>query len=455
MKKHLISFAMVLGALHSGVFAAAGEVVFAETMEKGTEQWVGQSGDGSVPLHGSFVADPLSPSRRVLRFDKPVFGGDFFSINQFSKAKYRVSFDYLGTCPSKNCGGVLGVTSDFSGRDQWLAGTSKGFPAKLKDDGKWQHYDLEFDANFDFHLALEQWSESTGVGGDIFFADIKLTALDDAGKKIVVATTTDYRRLTLQSSVLGKPMRVQVFVPQGYDAKKRYPVLYWLAGLNNTENDALYKAGLGTLANELVAQGKLQPMLIVAPEMDNSWATNTGDTWSEKVIGNDRLAEGKYDDYLTKELIPFIDAQFATDTRQSARWVGGISMGGYAAIALALRHPTLYSRVGGHSPAIIGTDRNDPLGRFLNGWLYPDDATRQARDPMLLVNSVNLDSMSFWLDSGEQDYQILKESKRFVDLLNKRHAKLQFSTASGGHDSFYWNEDRRKSYLMFYAGLAK
>jgi enterochelin esterase-like enzyme len=449
MKKKLLYVALGLMSLPLVAMAAAGDVLFSEDMTGGVGQWIGQNGDGSVPLHGSIVVDPLSPDRQVLRFDKKVFGGDFFSKKRFAKAKYRLSFDYLGTCKAKNCGGVIGVTSDFPGRDQWLAGTAKGFPYTLKDDGQWHRYDLEFNANFDFHLAMEQWSDSEGLGGDVYVAGIKLTALDDMGKEITAASTADYRKLVLPSAALGRPMRVQVFVPQGYDSKKRYPVLYWLAPLNNSENDALYKSGLGSLANELIAKGKIQPMLIVAPEMSNGWATNTGDTWAEKTIGNEKMTEGKFDDYLTKELIPFIDGQFSTEMQQSSRWIGGISMGGYGAIALALRHPELYSRVGGHSPAIVGAER-----RALNNWLYPDDVARQALDPSLLVNSVNLEPMTFWLDSGEQDYQILKESTRFAEQLKKRNAKLTLTTAPGGHDSLYWNEERKNKYLQFYAGTA-
>ncbi|MCX7207579.1 MAG: hypothetical protein NT086_16690 [Proteobacteria bacterium] len=48
-------------------------------------------------------------------------------------------------------------------------------------------------------------------------------------------------------------------------------------------------------------------MQIIAPEMDNSWATNTGEKLVEKSVGNDTLTEGLYDDFLCKELIQFVD----------------------------------------------------------------------------------------------------------------------------------------------------
>lgn len=223
-------------------------------MSRGLEQWIGQNRDDRVPMHGSIVDDSLRTGQYALRFDQKVFGGDFFSSARFSKEKYRLSFDSLGACSAKNCGGVLGVASDFPSRDQWLAGTAKGFPEKLIDDGNWHHFDIDFDAKFDFYLAMEQWTDSNGDGGDVFISSIKLSALDGAGGITAEGRTADYRRLTLQSKFLDKPMRVQFFVPINYEKSKKYPVLYWFSGLNNTEIDALYKAGLESLASNLINQ---------------------------------------------------------------------------------------------------------------------------------------------------------------------------------------------------------
>ncbi|MCX7207578.1 MAG: hypothetical protein NT086_16685 [Proteobacteria bacterium] len=75
---------------------------------------------------------------------------------------------------------------------------------------------------------------------------------------------------------------------------------------------------------------------------------------------------------------------------------------------------------------MIGADRSNNFGWYLNKWLYPDETVRKNRDPLLLVNSVNLNNMPFWLDFGEQDYQIIKEGKRFADLLTNRNAIFSF-----------------------------
>ena len=59
-----------------------------------------------------------------------------------------------------------------------------------------------------------------------------------------------------------------------------------------------------------------------------------------------------YEDYFIKEVIPLIDKEFNTIKTKEGRYVGGISAGGYAALHNSFRHQDLFSKVGGHMPAI-------------------------------------------------------------------------------------------------------
>ncbi|KAF0815059.1 Chitinase A1 [Andreprevotia sp. IGB-42] len=177
---------LMLPLLLAAAFAQADSVVLEEKFEGNLDLWVGQNGDGSVPYHATIVEDPLRPGNKVLRFDKPVFGGDLFTKQLYPEGKYKLTFDYLGTCGG-NCGGVVGITSAFPGRDYWLAGTANGFPERIKDTKKWESYDIDFKGRFDFHLALEQWVQSSGAGGDVYIDNIKLIAKGDAGAPAAAA----------------------------------------------------------------------------------------------------------------------------------------------------------------------------------------------------------------------------------------------------------------------------
>ncbi|MDR3428608.1 MULTISPECIES: glycoside hydrolase family 18 protein [Silvimonas] len=178
MKRLLLLPFFVAAAL-----AHADTVVFQDDFKGDLSQWVGQNGDGTVPMHGVIVDDPLRPGQKALKFTKKVFGGDMFSKVQFAEGKkYTLSFDYLGLC-SSNCGGVVGYTADFPGRDNWLAGAAKlgGGADKLKDNKQWNTYNLDFKGKFPFHLALEHWTNGDGDAGDSLFANFKLVEKGDGG----------------------------------------------------------------------------------------------------------------------------------------------------------------------------------------------------------------------------------------------------------------------------------
>lgn len=171
---------LLLPLLIASAFAQAENVVFQDNFEKDLGQWVGLGGEDNSAIYTSIVVDPLNPDNKAARFDKPVNIGDLFSREKFPAGKYKISFDYLGTCGS-NCGGTLGLDEGKPGRkEQWLASTATGFPERLKDTKKWEHYEFDFKAKFDFHLKWEQWDSAKGEGKDAFIDNVKLVSLEVA-----------------------------------------------------------------------------------------------------------------------------------------------------------------------------------------------------------------------------------------------------------------------------------
>lgn len=98
---------LLLPMLLASAFAQAQTVVFEDNFEKDLSQWVGLGGEASSPMFTSIEVDPLNPENKVARFNKPVNIGDIFTKTKFPAGKYKIVFDYLGTC-GNNCGGTLG-----------------------------------------------------------------------------------------------------------------------------------------------------------------------------------------------------------------------------------------------------------------------------------------------------------------------------------------------------------
>ena len=144
---------------------------------------------------------------------------------------------------------------------------------------------------------------------------------------------------------------VTVYLPHEYGAKpdKRYPVLYLLHGYYGTNNlwfdgQLIKDLHLAMIADRLIADGLIQPLIVVAPDGCNryhgSWYSNSPVT-------------GNWEDFITKDLIAHIDAHYRTIAKRTSRGIAGHSMGGHGAIKIAMKHPELYCSLYGMSPAAI------------------------------------------------------------------------------------------------------
>lgn len=122
-------------------------------------------------------------------------------------------------------------------------------------------------------------------------------------------------------------------------------------------------------------------------------------------------------------------------------------MGGFAAIHLAFRHPDLFSKVGGHSPAIwVKPDR------FMEAWLFPTPDLRKERDPLQLAQTQDLKGLEVYLDCGAEDaLRFYEGSELLYKALQQRGVKSQYHLRPGPHGWVYWQQ-HFEEYLHFYAG---
>lgn len=261
-------------------------------------------------------------------------------------------------------------------------------------------------------------------------------------EKELVSEVPYVEKLTFASSALDKKTSFNVYLPKGYEKseKKRYPVLYMFHGTGGNENQWMPGLGLDAAADRLIAEGKIKPLIMVSPQIGASYGLNTEN-------------RGAYQDYLFKELIPYIDASYNTDSSREGRYVGGLSMGGWAALHLAFQNPGLFSKAGGHSPA-LWMDYWGEMGD-LRKWLYPDEQTRLARDPLALAETSPLNGLSVYLDVGKGDgYRFYEGAEVLQQALQKRggdEVSVEYHLFSGGHNREYWSS-HAEDYLMFYGG---
>ncbi len=257
-----------------------------------------------------------------------------------------------------------------------------------------------------------------------------------------------YTKITVSSNALQKDMRVNVYLPKEYNEKNKYPVLYLIHGYTGTEDTWFPGLQVETKADELIEKNELEPLIIVAPQIDNSYGINSEVFSVEKGIPSSHFTTGMYEDYLYKDLIPYIDANYSTITSKEGRYIGGLSMGGWVALHMAIAHIDMFSKVGGHSPAIF----LDGYSGSAMSFVYPTEKIRNERDPIRVAETKDLTSLKVYLDCGDNDsYEFYEGCEQLDKILKSKGVDSQYHLNTGAHDGAYWGANI-ENYLKFYAG---
>jgi S-formylglutathione hydrolase len=158
---------------------------------------------------------------------------------------------------------------------------------------------------------------------------------------------------SLKGNLLGDPTEqsIAVYLPPSYDTSpaRRFPTLYLLHGYTGTNKqwtnpDAM---NIRSLMDEIIKSGRVQEMIIVAP---NGWNAYKGGFYTNSTV------TGNWEDYIYRDLVQHVDANYRTIARGESRGIAGHSMGGYGALSLAMKHPDVFSAVYALSPCCLGME---------------------------------------------------------------------------------------------------
>lgn len=262
-----------------------------------------------------------------------------------------------------------------------------------------------------------------------------------------------------ESASLGQRVRYAVSLPASYDQKpgRRYPVVIFLHGLNNTERD-WETEGMQSRLEELRAAGKVGDFILASPFGANSFYLNA-------------KGGARYEDAVVRDFIPFVDKTYRTIASRDARVVEGISMGGFGALLIAFKHPDLFAGVAAHSAALFDelpaapADASNRLASFrhqLAARLFgspPDAEHFRANNPLHLAraNAAKLKGLKIYFDVGEADrYGFQTGNKQLDQVLTQAGVAHEFHLAPGGHGwafltsraepalTFVWDALRKK-----------
>lgn len=263
--------------------------------------------------------------------------------------------------------------------------------------------------------------------------------------KLSRQSASNVHNFAFHSTSLHKNMQVNVYLPPNYDDHKKYPVLYVFHGKDGNADTWMNSAGYtGSMridadATQLISAGKIRPLIIVSPEIDNSYGVNT----SQATASVHGYSRGMYEDYIIKDLIPYIDAHYSTISTRDGRYVGGLSMGGFIALHDAFRHSDLFSKVGVMSAALwVG---GPPA---VLSWIYPTESTKQERDPITVAQHGVHHDLAIELIEGDSD-PFLSANRFLYNTLQKSGATVAYHQYPGGHNDSFWKPHTTDLLLFF------
>ena len=287
---------------------------------------------------------------------------------------------------------------------------------------------------------------------------------------------------------LGVDKRYRVWLPAGYDTSTdRFPVIYLLHGLGGTEDDWLGGGDLAHAADRVALRA-----IVVMPDGDASFYANSVTPADydgcvraskhrtfrrEESAESFCVHEARYEDYMTRDLIAHVDATYRTIADRRARGIAGLSMGGFGALSLGMRHPELFAAAASHSGVValfyagphpyraadvkllgdVGRwgENVGAIGTLVRGILGADPANWRAHDPATLAAQLPDGKLALYLDCGTEDDFGLEDSAAYLhDVLQKAHVSHQFALLPGKHRFDFWRVRIVESLRFFQEHLA-
>jgi S-formylglutathione hydrolase FrmB len=238
---------------------------------------------------------------------------------------------------------------------------------------------------------------------------------------------------TVPSKILDRPVDYCIDLPANYaTSTRRYPVLYFLHGLFGNDHRWIDRGGKENF-DRLKADGTIGQFIVVLPNGGETFYINSED-------GKDR-----YEDFFVQELVPFIDHRYRTIATKDARAISGLSMGGYGALHLAMRHANLFGSVAATSAVLI-PELPDPLpteGRWqfysrILSHAFGSPISRpywQENNPLNLAKDPSkFKGLKIYFEAGDQDrYGFEKGAASLDEILKKENYPHTYALRPGGH----------------------
>lgn len=237
-------------------------------------------------------------------------------------------------------------------------------------------------------------------------------------------------RHLFHSSVIGDNRDYYVYTPPGYNAKRKeaYPVLYLLHGIGDDARAWTQMGFANLVLDNLIAQGKIKPMIMV---------NTLGYGVPETMIGDGSFE--KYTKSLIEEIIPAVEKDYHASAESKQRAIAGLSMGGAEAVFAGLNHTDKFNWIGGFSSAFVMYRGAGRSGVPVLNKQSTDQEIYKYTFPSL-SSEVNDRVKLLWIACGKSDF-LLFSNKDFIKWLDKEKITYNYTETAGAHTWMVWRRN--------------
>jgi len=230
---------------------------------------------------------------------------------------------------------------------------------------------------------------------------------------------------TYYSTTLGKNRNVLVYTPPGYDRSRApLPVLYLYHGFYHTRYSWVTEGRLAQILDNLLAQGKAVPMIVVVPDAHalpfETIPKTSPDFWAN-FNGYWAKNQATADEELFHDIIPFIQTRYNISDDSRERAIAGLSMGAFQAIETGIVHLGYFSWIGAFSPGPLGSATSDEFKNALKD-----------------SNKINENLRLFEIVVGDNDGMNGPATAEFESQLRALNIQHVYTVLPGTHSMFVW-----------------
>jgi len=234
---------------------------------------------------------------------------------------------------------------------------------------------------------------------------------------------------SLYTASLHRVMHFRVCLPASGSAGRTYPAILMLHGLGGNYRNWTDLTNIGGLA-------LLDTVLVVTPDAGDSWYV---DSFTDTAA--------KYESAIVRDLLPYVLSKYPADRRNLG--IGGLSMGGYGALTIGLRHPDIFRFIGEMSGALfvpfgipeLNTFGRENLRPMLTCVFGADSLAWRTVAPERLAAAIDTARAPYiYMVSGIQDDLSIRVAshRSFADVLRARGIHYEYHETPGKHSWDYW-----------------